>query len=84
MSWWGWYLVGVFTIPVLAYLVLAFLWAFTKRYGIECDHCDKPLGVIGKNWQITTEIRWKIHYLRYWYRSRPNWTCKKETDHETA
>ena len=54
------------------------LWAFDKHHGIQCGHCDKVLGSIGENWQITGLLRWKVHYLRYWYRSRPNWTCKKE------
>lgn len=85
MSGLGWYLVGLGTIP--AYFALAVLIdaMFNKRHGLECYHCGKVMGTIRKNWRITTEIRWKAHYLRHWWRTRPNWTCKEITnDHEPA
>jgi len=82
VSWWGWYLAGLFTLPAGAYLMIIWEAAFNKRHGLECAHCGKAMGPIRKNWRITTELRWKAHYLRHWYRTRPNWTCKKENDHD--
>lgn len=73
----AWYLAGLFSIPAVAILVNMGVWAFGKHHSIECTHCGKVLGTRRRNWRITTELRWKAHYLRYWYRSRPNWTCRR-------
>lgn len=72
-----WYVAGVFTLPVMAYIGAGVLWAFNKNLGTECGNCGKVLGRNGVDPQLGTELRWKAHYLRYWYLTRPNWTCKR-------
>lgn len=74
------YLAGLFTIPAVWAALIVGDWMLNKRHGIECGHCHKILGAIGEDRHITTWFRWKVHYLRYWYRTRPNWTCKKVSE----
>lgn len=76
MSPWALYLLGVATVPVIAGIWLAIKVATNSDYECACTHCGKLLGVEGKTWAIVSSIRWKAHYLRYWYRTRPEWTCQ--------
>ncbi|MCU6480513.1 hypothetical protein [Arthrobacter sp. A2-55] len=80
MSTWGIYLLGLATLPALAGVWVAVAAATSRRYAVECYNCGKILGREGKTWAILAGARWKIHYLRYWYRTRPTWTCTPSED----
>ena len=79
MSALGWYAAGFFTLPIMAYIGTGILWAYSKNTGTECGNCGKVLGRIRIDHRLGTELRWKVHYLRYWYLTRPNWTCERNT-----
>lgn len=74
MSWLS-YLAGILTLPTVAFVDGSLLWALNKNYGLECDNCGKVIGRLGVDPRLGTEVRWRVHYLRYWYRTRPRWTC---------
>ena len=70
-----WYGAGILTLPIaLAFLGLLVV-MFSRRESVWCDNCGKTMGLAGETPWIVHQARWKYHYLRYWYRTRPEWSC---------
>lgn len=70
------YILGLITWPVLLLSYVGVTALFSRKWDVECMNCGKAIATMYATPWIVAEVRWKVHYLRYWYMTRPEWTCQ--------